>query len=73
MDDDTLKTLPGLIAGEAQDSMRYAHLALEHRADHPDLADMFMELSGEELRHMKMISDKLASMVGELHDRYNGV
>ena len=65
--------MPELIAEEAQDAMKYANLALAHRADHPDLADMFMELSSQELTHMQMISDKLAAMVGKLHNEYKGV
>lgn len=69
--DDIMKIMPGLIAEEAQDAMNYAHLALKHRADHPDLAEMFMKLSGEELQHMQMISDKLAGMVNSLHDQYH--
>ena len=73
MDDDIMKIMPGLIAEEAQDAMKYANLALEHRADHPDLADLFMKLSGEELHHMQMISDKLAGMVNTLHDQYHPV
>ena len=64
--------MPKLIEDEANDAMKYANLALEHRADHPDLADMFMKLSGEELHHMQMISAKLAGMVETLHEQYNG-
>ena len=71
MDHDTLGNMPELIAEEAQDAMKYARLALEHREDHPDLAEMFMKLSGEELHHMQMISDKLSSLVSDLHDQYN--
>lgn len=71
MDHETLDNMPKLIAEEAQDAMNYAHLALEHREDHPDLAEMFMKLSGEELHHMQMISDKLAAMVSDLHAQYN--
>ena len=68
---DIMKIMPGLIAEEAQDAMKYANLALEHQSDHPDLASMFIQLSSEELRHMKMISDKLAGMVNSLHDQYH--
>ena len=64
--------MPKLIEDEANDAMKYANLALEHRADHPDLADLFMKLSGEELHHMQMISDKLTGMVETLHEQYNG-
>lgn len=71
MDHETLDNMPKLIAEEAQDAMNYANLALEHREDHPDLAGMFMKLSGEELHHMQMISDKLAAMVSDLHAQYN--
>ena len=68
--DEIMKIMPGLIAEEAQDAMKYANLALAHREDHPDLADMFMQLSSQELHHMKMIADALAGMVGALHDQY---
>ena len=69
--DDIMKIMPDLIAEEAQDAMKYANLALSHREDHPELADTFMQLSGQELHHMQMISDKLAGMVNALHDQYH--
>lgn len=62
--------MPELIEEEAKDAMKYANLALATRADHPDLADLFMQLSGEELRHMQMISDKMSSMVEKLQEQY---
>ena len=65
--------MPELIAEEAKDAMKYANLALAHRADHPDLSDMLMKLSSEELHHMQMISDKMAGMVETLHNQYHGV
>ena len=68
--DEIMKIMPALIAAEAQDAMKYANLALTYRVDNPDLADMFRELSGQELHHMQMISDKLAGMVNALHDQY---
>lgn len=63
--------MPELIAEEANDAMKYAGLAMQHKADYPDLADMFMQLSTEELRHMQMISGKMAGMVETLHEKYN--
>ena len=63
--------LPELIEEEAKDAMKYANLALEHRADHPDLADMFMQLSSEELHHMQLIAGKMAGMVETLHEQYH--
>ena len=68
---DIMKIMPDLIAEEAQDAMKYANLAIAHREEHPDLADMFMQLSAEELHHMKMISDKLSGMVTALHEQYH--
>ena len=63
--------MPELIEGEAQDAMNYARLALDHKSVHPDLAEMFMRLSADELRHMQMLSTALASMVEALHSQYN--
>lgn len=64
--------MPELIAEEAKDAMKYANLAMAHRADYPDLADMFMKLSTEELHHMQMISEKMAGMVETIHTQYHG-
>ena len=61
--------MPELIAEEAKDAMKYAELAAKHRTDHPDLSEMFMALSGEELRHMKMLSEKMTSMVEAMHTK----
>ena len=67
-----LTGMPELIEDEAADAMKYAHMALANREDYPDIADMFMKISGEELHHMQMISDKLTGMVEALHAKYNG-
>lgn len=63
--------MPELIAEEAKDAMKYANLAVEHRADYPDLAAMFMKLSEEELHHMQMISEKMTGMVEMIHAQYH--
>ena len=71
--ENVLDEMPKLIAEEAHDAMKYANLALECRALDPDVADMYMELSGQELHHMQMISGKMAAMIGKLHAQYKGV
>ena len=68
--ENVLDEMPKQIAEEARDAMKYAGLALECRALDPDVADMYMELSGQELHHMQMISDKMKSMVEKLHAEY---
>lgn len=68
-----MKIMPGLIAEEAQDAIKYANLAIAHREDHTELADLFMQLSSQELHHMQMISEKLAGLVNALHDQYHSV
>ena len=72
MMDDIMKIMPSLIAEEAQDAMKYANLALKYRVEDQALADLFMQLSGQELHHMQMISDKLSGMVEMLHSQYTG-
>ena len=69
--DDIMQQMTKLIVEESQDAMKYATLAIDHREDHPELADMFMQLSADELRHMKTISDRMAGMVSKLHEQYN--
>ena len=70
--ENVLDEMPKQIAEEARDAMKYAGLALECRALDPDVADMYMELSGQELHHMQMISGKMAAMIEKLHAQYKG-
>ena len=61
-----IKCLSELIEGELIDADKYIELAMRWKHDEPDTADLFYELSVEEMGHM----DKLHEEVTELIDEY---
>lgn len=66
-----IEELPGMIAEEAQDAMKYAKLAMAHKADHPEIAELFIQLSAEELGHMEKIAAKAAGMIKGMQAAYH--
>ena len=61
-----IKCLSELIEEELEDSQKYIDLAMKWRTDEPDTADLFYELSTEEMGH----ADKLHQEVTELIEEY---
>ena len=61
-----IKCLSELIEEELSDSDRYIDLAMKWRKEEPDTADLFYELSIEEMGH----SEKLHEEVTELIEEY---
>ena len=61
-----IKCLSELIEGELIDADKYIELAMRWKHDEPDTADLFYELSTEEMGHV----DKLHEEVAELIDEY---
>ena len=61
-----IKCLSQLIEDELSDANKYIELAVRWKADEPDTADLFYELSLEEMGHM----DKLHQEVTELIEEY---
>ena len=61
-----IKCLSELIEGELIDADKYIELAMRWKNDEPDTADLFYELSTEEMGHV----DKLHEEVTELIDEY---
>ena len=61
-----IECLSELIEDEIDDSEKYIDLAMKWRAEEPDTADLFYQLSLEEMGHM----DKLHQEVAELIEEY---
>ena len=51
---------------EIKDAHKYAEAALKYKGSNSSLADLFYRLSGEELTHYNLISEKLAEAVNEV-------
>lgn len=61
-----IKCLSELIEEELHDADKYIDLAMRWKQDEPDTADLFYELSTEEMGHV----DKLHEEVSELIEEY---
>lgn len=61
-----IKCLSELIEEELEDADHYVELAMKWKNDQPETADLFLELSTEEMGHV----DKLHSMVAKLIEEY---
>ena len=61
-----IKCLSEKIKGELKDAEAYIDLATEWRKDEPDAANVFAQLSAEEMGHV----DKLHTVITQLISRY---
>ena len=61
-----IKCLSELIEEELEDSQKYIDLAMKWKNEEPDTADLFYELSLEEMGHV----DKLHEEVKEVIEEY---
>ena len=66
-----IKNLSAMIEDEIADAKKYAEHALKVRAEHPQLADVFFQLSSEELKHMQMLHGEVTRII-EDYRRTNG-
>lgn len=60
---DVIKMMTPMIKSEIHDARDYAMKALQLKEHHPDLADMLLEISEEEMGHMKRLHDGLAKLI----------
>ena len=58
-----IKKLSEMISEEISDADKYARCALAHKEDHPELADVFYALAGEELAHASTLHEAAAKMI----------
>ena len=58
-----IEKLSEKIAEEIHDAKVYAKMALEHREDYPDLANILHDLSQEEMGHMSRLHNAVAEII----------
>ena len=60
-----IKCLSEKIADELNDANDYIDLAMKWKNDEPDTADLFSELSLEEMGHMEKLHEEVAELIEE--------
>jgi Mn-containing catalase len=60
-----IKCLSELIEEELHDADKYIDLAMQWKQDEPDTADLFYELSTEEMGHMEKLHEEVSELIEE--------
>lgn len=60
-----IKCLSEKIEDELNDAQEYIDLAMKWKQDEPETADLFAELSAEELGHMEKLHKEVADIIEE--------
>lgn len=60
-----IKVLSELIEEELNDANKYIDLAMYWRQEEPDTADLFYELSTEEMGHMEKLHEEVTELIEE--------
>ena len=58
-----IKTLSEKIKEELKDAETYIDLAIQWKKDQPETADLFAELSEEEMGHVEKLHDKVSELI----------
>ena len=65
-----IKCLADKIEEELNDAQSYAELAEKWKEEEPDTADLFIELSQEEMGHMEKLHKEAARLIEEYTDKH---
>ena len=60
-----IKVLSEKIEEELNDAEAYIDLAMQWKQDEPDTADLFAELSAEEMGHMEKLHEEVSELIEE--------
>ena len=63
-----IKCLADQISDELEDAQKYIELAMKWRSEQPETADLFYELSKEELGHMEKLHDAVQELIEKIRD-----
>lgn len=64
-----IEKLSDMIEEEIDDAEKYAKCALKYKTEYPELADTFIGLSGEEMRHKNMLHDQVERIISKYREK----
>lgn len=65
-----IKTLTDMIDEELDGAKNYVEHALKYKAEHPDLADVFYEISTQEMRHVNMLHEEVVKIINRHREEH---
>ena len=65
-----IKCLSQQIEDEMEDADKYIDLAMKWKADEPETADLFYELSLEEMGHMEKLHDEVVELINKYRNEH---
>jgi Mn-containing catalase len=63
-----IKKLSEMIEDELEGAEEYAKCALEYREEDPALANVFFDIANQEMRHVNMLHDQVATIIKKHRD-----
>lgn len=66
-----IQKLSEMIEEEICDSEKYIRCALNHKDQHPALADLFARMSDDEMRHMSLLHEQVVKFI-EMYRKEKG-
>ena len=65
-----IKTISEKIEDELHDAAEYVDLAMQHKNDHPEVAEVFYQLSVEEMGHMEKLHATVQTLIKKYREEH---
>ncbi len=65
-----IKKLSKMISEEIEDADKYINCALKYKTEYPELAQVFYNLSQEEMKHQGILHNEVVKMINEYRNTH---
>ena len=66
----SIKTLTDMIAEELEGAEHYVKSAIRYKAELPSLADVFYEISNQEMRHVNLLHEEVVKIIRSYREKH---